>query len=163
MSADTLQTMEQSSPTEEGFSPGLKTKLAQKLHLVPPGPVRHERTQEYVGASTHAVIEEVFSALGGAKGMKIAENMVRAQVQVVAREALSEQGRQTSRLSAAEAFTGTYDAVERKWQELYQKRPWFLGQVALAGGVFVVVFSVGMLLSIWRFVLFGLGPIYYTS
>lgn len=138
----------------------VRKSVAQKLHLAPPDEVKHERTHEYAGAATQAVIREVFDALGGEEGIRIVENLVKGQAKVVAEEARTSEGLLTAHISARQATIGTYDALEEKYQNLLKRQPWYLQSAILAAGVFVGLLALGMMLALWRFVFFGLGPIY---
>lgn len=71
-------------------------------------------------------------------------------------QAISPEGLQATRLSAQEAFVGSYDAVEQKWQEWYESIPSGARYFAGVGAVFAAVFVLGLFLAVWRFVLFGL-------
>lgn len=71
-------------------------------------------------------------------------------------QAVSPEGLQATRLSAQEAFAGSYDAVERKMQEWSDAIPRCMQVYAFCAGTFVAVFILGVFLAVWRFVLFGL-------
>ena len=71
-------------------------------------------------------------------------------------QATSPEGLKATRLSAQEAFVGTYDAAERKWQERYKSIPAGARYFVVLGGAFAAAFFIGLFLAVWRFVLFGL-------
>lgn len=82
--------------------------------------------------------------------------LVLEQAGNVARQAATQEGRAGSRISAMEAVTGSYDAVEKKWQEKWQQLPTQYVPIFLGAGVFFGMLLTGLLLALWRFVLFGL-------
>ncbi|GAQ84935.1 hypothetical protein KFL_002130110 [Klebsormidium nitens] len=145
---------------EEHSPRKVRKSVAQKLHLAPPDQIKHERTHEYAGAATQAVIRQVFDALGGDEGLKIVQNLVKGQAKIVAEEARTSAGLLTSHVSARQATIGTYDALEEKWKQFVKRQPWYLQSAMLAAGGFFGLLALGLMLSLWRFVLFGLGPVY---
>ena len=72
-------------------------------------------------------------------------------------QAVTPEGLNATRLSAQEAFVGTYDAAERKWQERYKSIPSSARWIVGLGTAFAAVFIVGLFLAVWRFVLYGLN------
>lgn len=74
----------------------------------------------------------------------------------VARQATTQEGREGSRISAQEAVTGSYDAVEKKWKESWDRLPPQYMPILLGAGIFVAMLLLGLLLALWRFALFGL-------
>ena len=82
--------------------------------------------------------------------------LVLEQAGNVARQATTQEGRAGSRVSAMEAVTGSYDAVEKKWQEKWQQMPTQDVPIFLGACIFVGMLLTGLLLALWRFVLFGL-------
>ncbi|KAI9009036.1 hypothetical protein DFJ74DRAFT_738151 [Hyaloraphidium curvatum] len=98
------------------------------------------RTHAYAAAATQSVVGEAFSALSSDAATEIVANLILAQVTV-------------------EATKGTYDAVEAKAKEWAAGWPRWAWPAVLAAAVLAVVLVLGTLLALWRFVLFGLGPI----
>lgn len=82
--------------------------------------------------------------------------LVLEQAGNVARQATTQEGREGSRISAQEAVTGSYDAVEKKWAESWKRLPPQFMPIFLCAGSFVAMLLLGLLLALWRFVLFGL-------
>lgn len=82
--------------------------------------------------------------------------LVLEQAGNVARQATTQEGRAGSRISAQEAVTGSYDAIEKKWKETWQQLPPQYVPVFLGACIFVALLLTGLLLALWRFVLFGL-------
>ena len=94
-----------------------------------------------------------------AQGVQAVGKLTRSQAIVLADQALTELGRTAARTAATEAVTGSYDALEKKYLE-FAGGAWtkmvLLPAVAAIGSMF----GAGLLLALWRFVLFGLGPIF---
>ncbi len=109
-----------------------------------------------------ASCECYISVAGGGRarqGMEAVGKLTRAQAIIVADQALSDLGRHAARVAANEAVSGSYDAIERKYMEwassTFTKAVVFPAAAAVAG-----MFGTGLLLALWRFVLFGLGPMF---
>lgn len=134
------------------ISPEIIMSLARE-----PVPPEHNKTAGLTSANTSAALREAFRILGGPEQLAVLTNIVLTQAAVVAKQAVSAEGLTATRLSAQEAFVGSYDAVEKKWQERYASIPEGARYIAFAGGAFVAFFIVGVFLAVWRFVLFGLN------
>jgi len=93
------------------------------------------------------------------QGMEAVGKLTRAQAIIVADQPLCPLGRHAARVAANEAVSGSYDAIERKYCEwassTFTKAVVFPAAAAVAG-----TFGTGLLLALWRFVLFGLGPMF---
>jgi len=120
-------------------------------------PHPHPKVEDMVNTVGYSLIQEIMQYLKGPDGEEAMETIFNTQSRVAARLALTEDARRATRIAAQEATSGTYDGVERKTQEFYSKIPPSLvtaGSVLL--GSYVVLLSVGVLFSLWRFALFGL-------
>ena len=91
--------------------------------------------------------------------MQAVGKLTRAQAIILADQALTELGRTAARVAATEAVTGSYDALEKKYME-FAGGAWTKMVLVPALGAIGSMFGAGLLLSLWRFVLFGLGPIF---
>ena len=91
--------------------------------------------------------------------MQAVGKLTRAQAVILADQALSDLGRQAARVAAGEAVAGSYDAIERKYME-WAGGALVKGVVLPAAAVAAAMFGTGLMLALWRFVLFGLGPMF---
>ena len=87
--------------------------------------------------------------------MQAVGKLTRAQAVILADQALSDLGRQAARVAAGEAVAGSYDAIERKYME-WARGTFVKGVVFPAAAIVAGMFGTGMMLALWRFVLFGL-------
>ena len=103
----------------------------------------------------HASLNEMFTQLSDEHTQQIISNLLTTQAAVLAKFAISETSKKAARTNAEEAFKGTYDAVEQKWKEWFKHLP--LSNILLpAGSALVGSLALGLLLTLWRFALFGL-------
>lgn len=116
----------------------------------------HVKMESYARGVAHAVVAQALQEMLSPENMKAITGLVMEQGGNVARQAITEDGRRGSRISAEEAVTGSYDALERKWNEAMERllpsQKIILGMAAAV----VVVLILGLTLALWRFVLFGL-------
>lgn len=120
-------------------------------------PHPHPKVEEVVNTVGFSLIQEIMQYLKGPDGEEAMEVIFRSQSRVAARLALTEEAKRATRVAAEEAMTGTYDGVQHKCQEMLGIMPPSLltaGSVLLGG--YLVLLSVGVLFSLWRFALFGL-------
>ncbi|BDA47207.1 hypothetical protein COCOBI_10-0520 [Coccomyxa sp. Obi] len=111
------------------------------------------RVQAIVGIK--AALEEGLSILGGPKGIDVVGKLVASQANVLAEASLEDIGRQGAREGAMEAVVGSYDAIEKKYLEWLGNNKIVLGTMVVAAGAFLLT----LFLCMWRFLLFGLGPV----
>ncbi|KAK9811706.1 hypothetical protein WJX72_008731 [[Myrmecia] bisecta] len=117
----------------------------------------HPKVEGYAAAGAHAVVDEFFMHLAQEHELAVLANVVIRGARAVAEFGVTEPSKQATRINAQEAFTGSYDAVERKWQEWYKTLPmskFIFPLAAVYGGML----AVGLLMCVWRFALLGLGP-----
>ena len=120
-------------------------------------PHPHPKVEDLANTVGYSLIQEVMQYMKGPDGEEAMEIIFSTQSRVAARLALADEAKHAARIASQEAVTGSYDAVERKSQELFKKLPpslWTTGSILL--GSYVLLLSVGMLFSLWRFALFGL-------
>lgn len=149
----------------ETVAPRTESEMQRHIELSPemikslarePPPPQHSKTTGLTAANTNAALLEAFRILAGPEQLSVLSNIVLTEAAVVAKQATSPEGLRATRLSAQEAFVGSYDAVEQKWQERYATIPSGARYFVILGGAFVAVFIIGLFLAVWRFVLFGL-------
>ena len=116
----------------------------------------HGMTEDYVSAGAHAAISQAFRELQDPRNTAALTTLILEQAGNVARQATTPLARQASRISAQEAFTGSYDAVERKYDDWWQRKPTMYTTVFLAACAFLGLLLTGLLLALWRFAVFGL-------
>lgn len=145
--------LEQNEEHEKGT---LAHRLVQKL--AGESPAKHRHTEEVVSSGAHGVIMQVFDAIAATEGMAVIDHLVSSQAGVIAKQAVTPEGLFASRRSAEEAFAGTYDAVEKKWAEYQKTLPVSMNLLTTGATAFAAALAFGILLAVWRFVLFGLGP-----
>ena len=116
----------------------------------------HGMTEDYVAAGAHAAVSQAFRELTDHNNLQALSGLVYSQATNIAKQAVTPDARLASRTSAQEAFTGSYDAVERKYSEWWKSLPAVYTPIALAAGGFVGMLLLGLLLALWRFALFGL-------
>lgn len=104
----------------------------------------HRRTEDYVSAGAHAAVSQMFTELTDRRNMQALTGLVLEQAGNVARQATTEEGRKGSRISAQEAVTGSYDAVERKWKEWFEHLPRLAVPAMLGAGTFVGMLLLGL-------------------
>lgn len=117
----------------------------------------HPKVEDLTNTVGKSLIQELMQYMKGPEGQNALEVIFQSQSRVAARCALSEDAKRAARVAAEEATTGTYDGVQRKWQESFSAIPptvRTLGSAVL--GAYVVLLSTGFLFSLWRFALFGL-------
>lgn len=91
--------------------------------------------------------------------MEAVGKLTRAQAVILADQALTQLGRHAAHVAAFEAVTGSYDALEAKYTA------WAGGAMAKmvvlpTAAALATLFGCGLLIALWRFALFGLGPIF---
>ena len=116
----------------------------------------HEKLESYVRAGAHAAVAQAFQELLAPSNMKALDEIVVQQAGNVARQAITEDGKRGSRISAQEAFTGSYDAIERKWTEAWQRLPETQLYVLCVAATILSLLILGLTLALWRFVFFGI-------
>ena len=116
----------------------------------------HGITEDYVSAGAHAAVSQAFRELTDRRNMQALTGLVLEQAGNVARQATTPEGRAGSRISAEEAVAGSYDAVEKKWNEWWGNMPPSYATVFFAACAFIGLLLMGLLLALWRFALFGL-------
>ena len=116
----------------------------------------HEKLESYARAGSHAAVAQAFQELLAPSNMKALDEIVVRQAGNVARQAVTEDGRRGSRISAREAFTGSYDAVERKWTEAWQCLPQTQLYMLCVAAAILSLLVLGLTLALWRFVFFGI-------
>lgn len=114
-------------------------------------------TEDYVAAGAHAAISQAFRELTDPNNMAALTSLVVEQAANVAQQAITLQGRAASRISAEEAFTGSYDAVERKYNAWWKRMPQSYFIIFGIACAFLAMLLLGMTLALWRFALFGLS------
>jgi hypothetical protein len=120
-------------------------------------PHPHPKVEDMVNTVGYSLIQEVMQYLKGPDGEDAMEVIFTTQSRVAARLAVTEEARRAARIAAHEATAGTYDGGERKVKEaLANIPPHFVTVVSILIGSYVVLLSAAMLLSLWRFALFGL-------
>lgn len=134
----------------------LSPEMIMSLARDPPPP-EHNKTTGFTAANTNAALKEAFRILAGPEQLSVLSNIVLTEAGVVAKQAISPEGLRATRLSAREAFVGSYDAVEEKWQEWFAALPDGARFYAMIAAAFVAAFIAGIFLAVWRFVLFGLN------
>ncbi len=117
----------------------------------------HGMTEDYVAAGAHAAVSQAFRELTDPRNMGALTSLVVEQAGNVARQAITFEGRAGSRISAEEAVTGSYDALERKYKEWWQNMPPSYATLFCIACGFVGMLLLGLLLALWRFALFGLA------
>eukprot|EP00891_Asterochloris_glomerata_P005243 jgi/Astpho2/5243/Aster-x1282 len=115
----------------------------------------HEKLESYARAGAHAAVAQAFQELLAPSNMKALDEIVVQQAGNVARQAITEDGRRGSRISALEAFTGSYDAIERKWTEAWQCLPQTQLYILCVAAAILSLLILGLTLALWRFVFFG--------
>lgn len=116
----------------------------------------HGMTEDYVSASVHAAVSQAFRELTDPHNTAALTGLVSEQGGNVARQATTSVGRASSRITAEEAVAGSYDAVEKKWNEWWSSMPPSYATIFFVACAFVGLLLTGLLLALWRFVLFGL-------
>ena len=116
----------------------------------------HEKLESYVRAGAHAAVAQAFQELLAPSNMKALDEIVVQQAGNVARQAITEDGKRGSRISAQEAFTGSYDAIERKWTEAWRRLPETQLYVLCVAAAILSLLMLGLTLALWRFVFFGI-------
>lgn len=116
----------------------------------------HGMTQDYVAAGAHAAVSQAFRELTDPQNVAVLSGLVLEQAGNLARQATTDVARAGSRISAQEAVSGSYDAVEKKWNEWWSNLPPSYTTIFLAVCAFVGMLMLGLLLALWRFVLYGL-------
>jgi len=117
----------------------------------------HGMTEDYVAAGAHAAVSQAFRELLDPANMAALTSLVVEQAANVAQQAITLQGRAASRISAEEAFTGSYDAVERKYDAWWKSMPPSYVTIFGAACAFLGMLLLGLTLALWRFALFGLS------
>ena len=117
----------------------------------------HGMTEDYVAAGAHAAVSQAFRELTDRQNVAALSGLVLEQAGNLARQAATPVGRAGSRISAQEAVTGSYDAVEKKWNEWWSNLPPSYTTIFLAACAFIGLLLLGFFLALWRFVLFGLN------
>ena len=118
---------------------------------------KHSMTEDYVAAGAHAAIMQAFQELTDPKNMAALTGLIIEQAANVSSQAITPQGRLAARVSAQEAFTGSYDAVERKYSEWWKSMPKSYATLFCTVCFFLGLLLLGLGLALWRFVLFGLS------
>lgn len=116
----------------------------------------HGMTEDYVAAGTHAAVSQAFRELTDPHNMAALTGLILEQAGNIARQATTPVARAGSRISAQEAVTGSYDAVEKKSKEWWENTPPLYAPLFFVAAGFVGLLLTGLLLAVWRFVLFGL-------
>jgi hypothetical protein len=160
-----VTTPPQTAAVRPDKEPGLVKRIAHRLHIgghtsdseteLPPEE-QHPKVQGYAGAVAAAVVDDILKKFGGEEGIYVLTKLVGIISTQLADEAVSEKAKKTTRINAQEAFTGSYDAVERKWKEFFKKLPTSALWLALVAGAYLVALAIALLLSLWRFAVFGL-------
>jgi hypothetical protein len=119
--------------------------------------VHHGRTEGYTASVLHAAMVQAFKELASDDNMAVLTEIVVQQSANVARQSVTEVGRKGARITAQEAFTGSYDAVERKWKEWWEHVPQSTTYALMAVAVYIGLLALGLLLAIWRFSMWGLA------
>jgi hypothetical protein len=130
--------------------------VIKRLEHEPPPP-EHSVTTSLTTANTHAALREAFRVLAMPEQLAVLTNIVRTEAGVVAKQAASKEALHTTRVTAREAFVGSYDAVEAKWQEWLKSLPQHTKKYAFCAAAFLALFLLGIFLAVWRFVLYGLN------
>ncbi|CAL8472335.1 g11878 [Coccomyxa elongata] len=146
-------------PKVEGYvTSGIHAGFAEALDALNQQEVvdtisRVVRTQAIVGVT--AALDIGLSILGGKKGIDVVGKLVASQANVLAKASLNDTGRQGAREGAMEAVVGSYDAIEKKYLEWLGNNRVVLGMLCGAAGAFLLT----LFLCMWRFLLFGFGPV----
>ena len=114
-------------------------------------------TEDYVAAGAHAAISQIFRDLVEPENMASLTSLIHEQAANVARQAVTEEGRRGSRVSAMEAVTGSYDALERKYHDWWKSMPPSFAILFCTACAFLGLLLLGLGLALWRFAIFGLS------
>lgn len=122
---------------------------------------KHEKVEDYTSSVADSVIRELFATLSSEQANAVIARVIQQQATVIAVSSASKEARMAARIGAKEAFLGSYDAVEEKYGGMMKNVPPMVQKFGAPVGAAVgSIFAAGLLLSVWRFALFGLGPIF---
>ena len=120
-------------------------------------PHPHPKVEDMVNTIGFSLIQEMLQYLKSPDGEAALEAILTTQSKVAARLATSSSTLGASRIAAQEFVAGSYEGVQRKMTEIVHKVP---PRVRSVGLLFVSCYcgmlAVGLLISLWRFALFGL-------
>lgn len=120
-------------------------------------PHPHPQVEDMMNTVGYSLIQQIMQYLQGEDGEAAMEAIFATQSKVAASLAVSDEARKASRIAAQEVVVGSYDAVERKYQEWFKGLPSYLTIVVFpVAACYVFLLAMGILLSLWRFAFFGL-------
>lgn len=121
-------------------------------------PHPHPKVEDLVNTVGYSLIQEIMQYMQSEAGESAIERILATTSTVVARQALNEETKVAARVAAEEAVTGSYDAVERKYQVAWKNLPPLVKTLGIpAVTVYVFFLSLGLLCSLWRFTFLGLS------
>lgn len=115
----------------------------------------HRYTESYVKAVAHALIEQGFSQLSEKHNVEVISNIIRAEAEIALKYGQSQESRLITRTAVSDCIDASCDALNRRWLGLCSRMP-YAEAVVLGAAAIGAVFGLGLLLSLWRFVFFGL-------
>jgi hypothetical protein len=120
-------------------------------------PHPHPMVEDVVNTIGYSLIQELMQYLKGPDGEEALEIIFNEQARVGARLAMTEESKRAARVTAQEGMTGTYDGIEWKMKEMWGSlNPSLITIGGILLGSYILLLSVGMLFSLWRFAFFGL-------
>ncbi|KAL2645250.1 hypothetical protein R1flu_012837 [Riccia fluitans] len=119
---------------------------------------KHETTETYAESVAYGLVREIFEYMNCSEGQVAIRDVLTTQTKVATNLAITEGAREATRVTAASAVRGSYDAAEGKYLDMWMKLPKIVKATAVP---FMLVYmaSLGMaiLFSLWRFALFGVN------
>jgi hypothetical protein len=130
---------------------------AQQQQEVDGKPRPHPKVEDMVNTIGFSLIQEMLQYLRSPDGEAALEAILTTQSKVAARLATSSSTLGASRIAAQEFVAGSYEGAQRKVTELVHKVPPNVRSVGLLFvSCYIGMLAVGLLISLWRFALFGL-------
>jgi Glu-tRNA(Gln) amidotransferase subunit E-like FAD-binding protein len=107
-------------------------------------------TERYTASVVHAAVRQAFKEMVADENMAALTQIIMQQSANVVRQSLTDLGRKGARIAAQEAFTGSYDAMERKTKEWWEHLPQTTMFMMIGAGVYMVLLALGLLMLIWK-------------
>lgn len=107
-------------------------------------------TERYTASVVHAAVRQALKEMVSDENMAALTQVIMQQSANVVRQSLTDLGREGARTAAQEAFTGSYDALERKYKEWWEHLPQTTMFLLMGAGVYVSLLALGLLMLIWR-------------